>query len=497
MAININEFEKAAENGGIIRPQAESPDKLRSSSNSLWKRLRGPSSAEKADNQSIRGAFAHALEEKYGKAFVDSISDQLNVKSNRPLSAKTVQALIEAGNKHLQNSPAPPTPKVAPSESKEVAKRSVTGATAKSLTDHLDAQNAQLQRLQERDRAIFDSLPEGAAKVKMRETINDRSADIAQNNRFKDRIEQGEDLTRVQSEMVDKRVLLVTMDEREQLKKEVAKLDEAAKIPPKRSVTGATAKSLTDHLDTQNAQLQQLQKRDMAKLADLSDGPEKVALQGMIDERNADIAQNDWFKGRINQGEDLTTVQREMVDERVLLVPMDDRQKLNPKAYEDLNKVASNQPKVDDLSAQEEGYTEDQQQQLNAILNQSFAPLTKPPPTVLPPLPGEQPALSKPPPKVLPPLPGEQSALSKPPPTTLPPLPSEGPPALERSTSVRDLLKNKGAVANNPFKVQDDALKVAKPENDDKDKHKESTGHAISPQKPSAPKPSSHKPGSL
>jgi len=109
---------------------------------------------------------------------------------------------------------------------------------------------------------------------------------------------------------------------------------------------------------------------------------------------------------------------------------------------------------------------------------QSFAPLKNPPPKVLPPLPGEQPQanvqsfapLKNPPPSVLPPLPGEQpqanvhsfAPLKNPPPKVLPPLPDEQAAELKRSPSVRDDLNKKGAVSNNAFKLQDDAMKAGK-----------------------------------
>ncbi|MBK8039385.1 MAG: hypothetical protein IPK22_19965 [Verrucomicrobiaceae bacterium] len=53
--------------------------------------------------------------------------------------------------------------------------------------------------------------------------------------------------------------------------------------------------------------------------------------------------------------------------------------------------------------------------------------------------------------------------LKTPPPSVLPPMPGEQPAALQRSHSVRDDLNKKGAVSNNPFKVQDDAMKAGKP----------------------------------
>jgi hypothetical protein len=53
--------------------------------------------------------------------------------------------------------------------------------------------------------------------------------------------------------------------------------------------------------------------------------------------------------------------------------------------------------------------------------------------------------------------------LKKPPPSVLPPLPDEQSSSLKRSHSVRDDLNKKGAVSNNPFKVQDDAMKAGKP----------------------------------
>lgn len=56
MAINIFEFQEAAENGGKICLQAENPDKVSSSSQSLWRRLRGANSKEKDEN---KGAVAN------------------------------------------------------------------------------------------------------------------------------------------------------------------------------------------------------------------------------------------------------------------------------------------------------------------------------------------------------------------------------------------------------------------------------------------------------
>ena len=127
---------------------------------------------------------------------------------------------------------------------------------------------------------------------------------------------------------------------------------------------------------------------------------------------------------------------------------------------------------------QEVGKSIDQQQQDLQAYVQSFPPLKNPPPSVLPPLPGEQPQanvqsfapLKNPPPSVLPPLPGEQpqanvqsfAPLKNPPPKVLPPLPDEQAAELKRSPSVRDDLNKKGAVSNNAFKLQDDAMKAGK-----------------------------------
>lgn len=107
---------------------------------------------------------------------------------------------------------------------------------------------------------------------------------------------------------------------------------------------------------------------------------------------------------------------------------------------------------VEKAIGQKMGLDVGQQQQDLQANAQSFPPLKKPPPSVLPPLPGEQPqanAQSSPP-------------LKTPPPSVLPPLPGEQPATLQRSPSVRDDLSKKGAVSNNPFKIQDEAMKAGK-----------------------------------
>lgn len=375
MAINLNDFAQAAEGGGKIRLQADAPDKVKSSSQSLWRRLRGANSEEKTENRAVRAAFLDALKDKYGKAFADSVASQVDVNSPRSLSAKDVRALIQAGERDLQ----------ARQENK-----------AREVADH---------------RAALPGLS------------------------------------------------------------------------TETSITGKSAASLVADLDAQNAKLEALQKQDQARLDALPDGPAREGIRDQMNDRAETIEKNNQFIERLYQGEHPTLVQYDMVKERSML-PMAGERKQLDEAYEELITRAQNV---------------DQQAALDAILNQPFAPLSHPPPKVLPPLPGEQPAaldaiLNQP-----------FAPLSHPPPKVLPPLPGEKPAALQRNNSVRDMLKNQGAVANNPFKVQDNAVKAgqqADPEalQQDGDAMHQSTGKALGsspkPQAP-APKPGAKKLGGL
>lgn len=344
MAINLNDFAQAAESGGKIRLQADAPDKVKSSSQSLWRRLRGANSEEKKENRAVRAAFLEALKEKYGKAFADSVASQVDVNSPRSLSAKDVRALIQAGERDLQ---------------------------------------------------------------------------VRQENKAR--------------EVAAHRAALPGLS-------------------TETSITGKSAASLVADLDDQNAKLEALQKQDQARL-DVAEGPAREGIRGQMQDRAETIEKNNQFIERLYQGQHPTLVQYDMVKARSML-PMAGERKQLDEAYEELITRAQNV---------------DQQAALDAILNQPFAPLSHPPPKVLPPLPGEKPA------------------------------------ALQRNNSVRDMLKNQGAVANNPFKVQDNAVKAAlqaEPEAHQQggDAMHQSTGKALGsspkPQAP-APKPGAKKLGGL
>ncbi len=239
-------------------------------------------------------------------------------------------------------------------------------------------------------------------------------------------------------------------------------------LSKEKSVLHATAESLFDVLDEQTASLNRQQQRDQAKLKGMPEGVEKKGLQAAIERRADTIKQNNQFVERLFQGEHPTAVQHDMMEKKAILMNSDEeRQKLRD-ANADLQKQAEQKNAAVAI---------DQQQDLQAYV-QSFPPLKNPPPSVLPPLPGEQPQanvqsfapLKNPPPSVLPPLPGEQpqanvqsfAPLKNPPPKVLPPLPDEQAAELKRSPSVRDDLNKKGAVSNNAFKLQDDAMKAGK-----------------------------------
>ncbi|MEN3943376.1 hypothetical protein WJU23_18895 [Prosthecobacter sp. SYSU 5D2] len=230
-----------------------------------------------------------------------------------------------------------------------------------------------------------------------------------------------------------------------------------------KSILGSSAQDLTAQLDQQNAQLQRIQDRDLARLDTLAPGAAKDSLQGAINDRAADIAANNQLKDRLSQGEHPNLVQLEMAKKSSSYVSADDRGKLQA-AADKLNKVDEvdvddlqvDEVNVDDIQVDEVDVDDLQADEMN-VDEVDVDDLQVPTPA---------PQLSRPPPTTLPPLPDEvspASQLSRPPPTTLPPLPDEAgqAPKLQRSESVRDILRP-GTVTANPFKIQDELLKAEK-----------------------------------
>ena len=217
--------------------------------------------------------------------------------------------------------------------------------------------------------------------------IEKRASNISANDELKNQLKQGEHPTVVQYQMVKNQVLLINnKDQLEQLKNAAENLQPDHLGPMKeRSALGDFPQTIIADLDVQTAKLENIQKRDRARLETSEPGAGKDALQEMINDRATIIADNKKFKERLNQGEHPTLVQLEMAQKSDGLVSTNQLEILKTAA----DKLQANQGVIKaNAVAKNEVKPESQQVpdiQADKVQLDSLAPkLSKPPPTVLP-----------------------------------------------------------------------------------------------------------------
>ncbi|WP_142848448.1 Fic family protein [Telmatospirillum sp. J64-1] len=105
MALTITQFQKAAADGGMLKLEngagnGQPTVGKMSIGGRIAQWFRGDSL--KAENRQIMQSFVAALEKQFGSSYATTASQKLDIESGKPLSARTVNKIIQQGEAHMK-----------------------------------------------------------------------------------------------------------------------------------------------------------------------------------------------------------------------------------------------------------------------------------------------------------------------------------------------------------------------------------------------------------